>query len=172
MSASSRSRWAEGMRRRTRRGIRGEGERVENRRQSLTAKDRPRGSIDSLERVAPGKQEIAMQEFSDYLKWFPDTDYAVNAQFHIGNILFAKGDPAAALKAFEAVLANYPESSNKNADAMYMKGKTLVQLGDDKAAEAEYRAFLKKYPKHPQLTSKVQTELRAVATPQPRKRTR
>ena len=119
-----------------------------------------------------GKYDIAMQEFQDYLKWFDKTDYAPNAQFYIGNILSIQGNHEEALKAFDAVLERYPGNSNKSADAMYMKGRTLSQLGDKPAAAEEYRAFLKKYPRH-ELTSKVQAELKNVAgAPATRKKSR
>jgi len=127
---------------------------------------------DARRDMSAGKYDIAMQEFQDYLKWFDKTDYAPNAQFYIGNILYIQAKYEDALTAFGTVLGKYPENANKNAEAMYYKGRTLGQLGDKAAAADEYRAFLKKYPRH-ELTPKVQAELKSVAgAPAARKKAR
>jgi TolA-binding protein len=126
---------------------------------------------DARRDMSTGKNDIAMQEFQDYLKWFPSTDYAPNAQFYIGNIHFNVMNYPEALKAFDLVLSAYPETSNKNADAMYMRGRTLVLMGEKKAAAEEYAEFLVKYPKH-QLTPKVESELKALPPPAPAARKR
>ena len=128
---------------------------------------------DGLRDKSSGKLDIATQEFQDYLKWFDKTDYAPNARYHLGDIQFSQKNYDDALKSFEAVLEKYPESSNKHADAMYMKGRTLTQLGDKSEAADEFRAFLKKYPQHKELGPKVQAELKALgAAPASRKKGR
>ena len=67
------------------------------------------------------KYDLAMQEFSDYLKYFPKTDFAPNAQYYIADIYYRKGDYENALPAFDAVLEQYTDSS-KTPDAHFMKG--------------------------------------------------
>jgi TolA-binding protein len=136
---------------------------------SATKTDTPPAGIsaatlydDARKDMNAGKKDIAMQGFQDYLKWFDKTDYAPNAQFYIGVIQYDQANYDEAVKAFDLVLEKYPENSNKSADAMYMKGRALAQLGDKPAAAEEYRAFLKKYPRH-ELTNKVQAELKTVA---------
>lgn len=92
-----------------------------------------------------GSYDIALQEYSDYVKCFNNTQFAPNAQFFIGDILFKKKDYANALQAFDAVLEQYSEN-NKTAQAHYMKGKTLVAMGKRDAAAKEFREVLSKYP--------------------------
>jgi tol-pal system protein YbgF len=92
-----------------------------------------------------GKYDLAMQEFSDYLKYFPKTDFAPNAEFYIGDIHYRKQDYENALQAFDAVLEQYSENS-KTPDAQYMKGRTLVQMGKRDAAAKEFRDIIAKYP--------------------------
>jgi tol-pal system protein YbgF len=116
--------------------------------------------------MSSGKNDIAMQEFQDYLKWFDKTDYAPNAQFYIGSILFTQGDFVGAVTAFDQVLEKYPDNANKSADSLYMKGRSLAQLDDKEAAAEQFRTFLKKYPRH-ELTAKVQGELKAVSASAP-----
>ncbi len=92
-----------------------------------------------------GKSDLAMQEFNDYLKYFPNTTFASNAQFYIGDIYYRKQDYANALQAFDNVLERFPDG-NKTADAHYMKGVTLMALGRNDSAAREFRDIYASYP--------------------------
>jgi tol-pal system protein YbgF len=92
-----------------------------------------------------GKYDLAMQEFSDYLKYYGKTELAPNAQFYIGEIYYHKQDYADALQAYDAVLEHYTEN-NKTADAHYMKGMSLLGLGKNDAAAREFRDVYGEYP--------------------------
>jgi tol-pal system protein YbgF len=92
-----------------------------------------------------GKSDLALQEFNDYLKYFPTTQFAANAQFYIADIYYRKHDYPNALQAFDGVLERYPDG-NKTADAHYMKGVTLVELGKHDAAAVEFRDVVRRYP--------------------------
>jgi TolA-binding protein len=91
------------------------------------------------------KDDLALQEFADYLKYFPKTDFAPNAQYYIADIYYRKGDYENALPAFDAVLEQYTESS-KTLDAHYMKGMTLLKTGKRDAAAREFRDVYAKDP--------------------------
>ena len=92
-----------------------------------------------------GKYDLALQEFSDYLKYFPKTEFAPNVQFYIGDIYYRKQDYDNALQSFDAVLEQYSDNS-KTKDAQYLKGLTLVQMGRRDAAAKEFRDLYAKYP--------------------------
>ncbi len=92
-----------------------------------------------------GKNDLAMQEFTDYLKYFSKTQFAPNAQFYIGEIYFRKQDYDNALKAFDAVLEHYSDN-NKTPDAHYMKGMSLMQSGKNDSAAREFRDVYTRYP--------------------------
>src|SRR5579864_6127506 len=92
-----------------------------------------------------GKYDLAMQEFTDYLKYFSNTQFASNAQFYIGDIYFKRQDYANALQAFDNVLERFPDG-NKTADAHYMKGMALMQLGRNDSAAREFRDVYSSYP--------------------------
>jgi tol-pal system protein YbgF len=92
-----------------------------------------------------GKMDLAMQEFQEYLKYYPQTDFAPNAQFYIGEIYLRQNDAENAIKAYDAVLERYPEN-NKTPDARYMKAKALFQAGQKTAAQKEYCEVVKRYP--------------------------
>jgi tol-pal system protein YbgF len=91
------------------------------------------------------KYDLAMQEFTDYQKYFGKTELAPNAQFYIGDIYYRKNDFENALQAFDAVLEQYSENS-KTPDAHYMKGMSLLKMGKRDAAAREFRDVYAKYP--------------------------
>ena len=39
-----------------------------------------------------GKLDLALNEFSDYLKWYGNTDLAANAQYYIASIHYSQAD--------------------------------------------------------------------------------
>jgi tol-pal system protein YbgF len=92
-----------------------------------------------------GKYDLALQEFGDYLKYFPKTDFAPNAQFYVGDIYYRKGDFENAVPAFDALLEQYSENA-KTADAHYMKGLSLRKMEKRDAAAKEFREVIAKYP--------------------------
>ena len=107
-------------------------------------------TADSLYRAAlqdksTSKHDLALRQFQDFLRWYDNTDLAPNAQFHIGDIYYAQGNYEKAIEAFNTQLEKYPENANKNADAMFMKGRSLMQLGRRTDAATEYRALIQKY---------------------------
>ncbi|HSM76099.1 MAG TPA: tol-pal system protein YbgF [Bryobacteraceae bacterium] len=114
--------------------------------------------------------DLAMQEFSDYARCFPTTQYAPNAQYYVGEIYYNKGDYENAMKAFDTVLEQYPENT-KTGDAHYMKGNSLVKLQRKEAAVKEYRQVISKYPESDS-ASKARTKLRelGVSAGTPRRR--
>src|SRR5579884_749471 len=91
-----------------------------------------------------GNYDIALQEFSDYVKYFSNTQFAPNSQFYIGDIYFKRQDYPDALQAFDAVLEHFQDNP-KTAAAHLMKGRTLIALGKRDAAAKEFREVLTKY---------------------------
>ncbi len=92
-----------------------------------------------------GNADLAMQGFQDYLKWFPETTHAPNAQFYIGEIHFNRGEFDQAVRAFDIVLAKYPDN-NKSPDALHMKGRAALKLGDRQEAIKNFREVGKRFP--------------------------
>lgn len=92
-----------------------------------------------------GKLDLALQEFNEYLKYYPDGTLAPAAQFWIGNIYFTQGDYDNSLKAFDLVLERFPSNNSKAPDALYWKGKTLMKLDKRNAAATQFREVIHKY---------------------------
>jgi TolA-binding protein len=91
-----------------------------------------------------GKPELALNEFAEYVKFFPTTAEAPSAQYYIGYIYYNNGQYDSAIKAFEGV-EPFPENS-KTPEALYYKAVSLQKLDEKTAAAAAYREYLKRYP--------------------------
>ncbi|HZS52798.1 MAG TPA: tetratricopeptide repeat protein [Bryobacteraceae bacterium] len=92
-----------------------------------------------------GKTPLAAQEYQQYLTYFPDTEYAASAQFHLGEIAYNQGDYKSAVQSFDAVLERYPQNAMTK-DAAYLKGMALAKNGQRTQAVQELRALIQKYP--------------------------
>lgn len=92
-----------------------------------------------------GHYDLSRQEYSDYLKNFPDGPFAANSQFYLGEMAYAQGDYAAAITAYDGVITNYPRSS-KVAPAMLEKGRALIETKKNASAEREFRELIRRFP--------------------------
>jgi tol-pal system protein YbgF len=92
------------------------------------------------------KNDLALQEFSDYVKFYPNTDLAGNSYFYLGEIQFRQGNYQAAAQSYDQVLQNFP-TGNKSASAQLKKGFALIELGKQDDGVAELRHVIQRYPK-------------------------
>lgn len=114
-----------------------------------------------------GNLDLAVREFEDYLKNFPETEYAPNAQFYIAEAYRQRNNLTAAVDAYNKVIDGYKENS-KTADAFYMKGVTLTQAGKPTAARKEFNEVIKRYPNSP-LAAKAKSQLKSLGFAPPAK---
>lgn len=92
-----------------------------------------------------GKYDLARQEFQDYLKYYPETDLASNAQFYLGEIDFHEKRYDQAASAYDKVLTNYPKSF-KTAPARLHKGIALLEINQKAAGIRELREVVRRFP--------------------------
>src|SRR5579862_2477842 len=90
--------------------------------------------------------DLAAQEFSDYLKFYPNTDLAGNCYFYLGEIQFRQGKYEQAAQSYDQVLQNFP-TGNKAASAQLKKGFALIELGKQDDGVSELRRVIQRYPK-------------------------
>jgi len=109
-----------------------------------------------------GQLDLALAQYEDFLKSFPNSDLAPVAQYNIGEIYYNKRDYEQARKAFDLVLEKYPENP-KTADAMYMKAMSLARAGNRAGAVEELRALVKKYPTG-EIAEKAQSQLKQLTS--------
>ena len=96
-----------------------------------------------------GKNDLALQECSDYIKFYPNTDLAGNCYFYLGEIQFRQGNFQQAAQSYDAVVQNFP-SGNKAASAQLKKGFSLVELGKQDDGVSELRRLIQRYPHSPE----------------------
>lgn len=92
-----------------------------------------------------GNYTLAKNEFSDYLKNFPDGPFASNAQFDLGEIAYSQHNYTEAISAYDSVITGYPKSSNV-APAMLEKGRALMQTKKTTSAQHEFRELMRRFP--------------------------
>ena len=118
-------------------------------------------SIDGQEAaVAPDEQatyEAAMATFKEgdykaaatqlgaFVQRYPQSSYASNAQYWLGNAFYAQRDCKKAIVAQQVVATNYAESA-KAPDAMLNIGTCYAELKDKKAATKALKDLIAKYP--------------------------
>jgi tol-pal system protein YbgF len=101
---------------------------------------------DALRDYNAGKNDLAGQEFSQYLQAYGNTDLAGNAQFYMGEIQYRQGNLSGAVQSYNKVLDQYP-GGNKSAAAQLKKGYALLDLGQKSEGIAELRSLMSRYPK-------------------------
>jgi tol-pal system protein YbgF len=95
------------------------------------------------------KNDLAVQEFSDYVKYYPNTDLAGNCYFYLGEIQFRQGNYQQAAQSYDQVLQNFPTGS-KVASAQLKKGFSLIELGKQEDGVVELRRVIQRYPRSPE----------------------
>jgi tol-pal system protein YbgF len=101
---------------------------------------------DALRDYNAGKYELAMQEFMDYLRFYPNTDLAGNAQFYIADIHYRQSNFKQAIADYDKVLEQYP-GGNKVAAAHLKKGFALLELNQREAGIRELNSLIARYPR-------------------------
>jgi tol-pal system protein YbgF len=104
---------------------------------------------DGLRDYNANKNDLAAQEFTQYLQVYGNTDLAGNAQFYLGEIAYRQGNFSGAVQAYNKVLDQYP-GGNKTAAAQLKKGYALLELGQREAGVQELRSLISRYPKSPE----------------------
>ena len=98
-----------------------------------------------------GKNDVAVQEFNDYVKFYPNTDLAGNAYFYLAEIQFKAAEYAKAVASYDLVLQNFP-SGNKAAAAQLKKGFALLELGKEDEGTQELKHVIQRYPRTTEAT--------------------
>ena len=99
----------------------------------------------AFEQVRLRDFDKAETAFSAFLRRYPQSDYAGNAQYWLGEVHLAQADLEAAGQAFARVISEYP-GHRKEADSLYKLADVERRLGNlDKAAQL-YQEVLSKHP--------------------------
>ncbi len=123
--------------------------------------------LNAFRDYSSGKDDLAMSEFNDYLKYFPTAENAASAQYYVGQLYNRAKMFDDAVQAFDAVLERYPDNP-KTPDALYGKADALAHGGHKTEAAAEFKDFLARFPTH-SLARNAQAQLRDLGTSAARK---
>jgi len=114
-----------------------------------------------------GNNDLATQEFNDYIKFYPNTDLAGNAYFYLAEIQYKAGAYDKAVANYDLVLQNFP-SGNKASGAQLKKGFALLELGKEDEGSQELKHVIQRYPRSNEATQ-ARERLRKL-TPAPKSR--
>ena len=91
------------------------------------------------------RYEQAIPAFRMFLQNFPNSGYASNAHYWLGQLLFNKQDWAGASEQFKSLVNNYPDSS-KRADAMLKLGVSEFERSNIARAQQLWQQVVAQYP--------------------------
>ena len=89
--------------------------------------------------------DLCVSGFDMYLRTFPKSELAHEAQFYIGECQSQSGKFQDAVSAYNQVIATYPRSTSA-ANAYYKRGLALERLGQPDRARESYEAVMKNFP--------------------------
>jgi len=90
--------------------------------------------------------DLATQEFGDYIKYYPNTDLAGNAYFYLAEVAYRQGNYPVAVKNYDLVIQTFPDG-NKAAAAELKKGFALIELGQKDDGVAALRHVIARFPR-------------------------
>ena len=99
----------------------------------------------SLATYREGKYQEAMAGFQDFLKRYPKSDLADNANFWIGESYMALGRYEQAILAYQEVIKKYP-NGNKVPSALLRQAIAFVEIKDEMSAKLLLQKIIKNYP--------------------------
>jgi tol-pal system protein YbgF len=95
--------------------------------------------------VTAGRYDIAESAFRQFLATYPNDELAPDAQYWLGESLYAHGDYAAAAEEFKAGYQKYPKS-RRAPDSLLKLGLSMAGLDYRDEACKMYALALKQYP--------------------------
>lgn len=92
-----------------------------------------------------GKFEGSMEGFKDFLRKYPKSDRADNAQFWIGESYMGLKQYEQAILAYQEVIKNYPEG-NKVPNALLRQALAFLEIKDKTSCALLLKKIIKSYP--------------------------
>ncbi len=93
-----------------------------------------------------GDLEQAIAGFNDFIKAYPKSDLADNAQFWIGECHMGLNQYEQAILAYQKVIKRYPKG-NKVPNAMLRQALAFQSIKDNTSAKLLYKKLIRNYPK-------------------------
>jgi tol-pal system protein YbgF len=100
----------------------------------------------SYDDYTSGRWELAIQGFQGYIQTFPRTAQAADAQYNIGMSYYQQSKWAEARDAFQKVINDYPQNTERLPEAYYKLGQTFERLNQVENAKRAYEMIIQKFP--------------------------
>jgi tol-pal system protein YbgF len=100
----------------------------------------------SYDDYTTGRFDLAIQGFQNFIATFPKLPQASDAQYNIGMSYYNLNRWPEAKAAFEKVISDYPQQTERVSDAYYKLGQTYEQLRQIDEAKKAYDMVVQKYP--------------------------
>jgi len=95
--------------------------------------------------LSRGNYPLATQGFREFLTQFPESEFADNAQYWLGEVFYAQQDFPQAIENFQKVIKNYP-TGDKVPAALLKTGYCYLKLGSDTTGKNYLRKVVQDYP--------------------------
>jgi tol-pal system protein YbgF len=93
--------------------------------------------------------DLALSEFRQYVETYPGSELSDNAQYWIGEILYAQRKFPEAVNEFEKVMTINPKGDKAPA-ALYKRGMVLIEMGNKQTGVEQLVSVVKNYPRTPE----------------------
>lgn len=100
----------------------------------------------SYDDYTSGRWDLAIQGFQGYIQMFPRTAQAADAQYNIGMSYFNQSKWPEARDAFQKVISDYPQNTERLPEAYYKLGQTFERLNQLDNAKRAYETVIQKFP--------------------------
>jgi TolA-binding protein len=94
-----------------------------------------------------GKLDLALSEYADFLKFYPNDPNCAAVQFNIGEIHYGQQKLDLAVQDFDSVIERFPDNTKILPDAYFMKGMALKQSSHTASAITTFRSLIAKFPR-------------------------
>ena len=99
--------------------------------------------------VQQKEYDRAIQQFRDFLRTSPDSPYAGNAHYWIGESYYTLGDYSQAILQYNEVRQHYPKS-DRAAPSLLKIGLAFLQMGNKSEAKLAFQKVVSDYPGSPE----------------------
>ncbi|QVK24949.1 tol-pal system protein YbgF [Shewanella dokdonensis] len=109
---------------------------------SLSETDSYQHAVDLV--LKERQYDAAIPAFKEFISQYPNSGFADNANYWLGQLLYNKGDYVQAKTAFENVVNNF-KASGKRPDSLVKLGLIAEKSNDKAAAKSRYQQVVKEY---------------------------
>jgi len=95
--------------------------------------------------ISRGNYELARMGFQEFLKRFPESSLADNAQYWLAETYYAQEDYQQAISQFKTIISNY-SGSDKSAAGLLKIGFSYLKLGDNANGKRYLNQVIDRFP--------------------------